>query len=141
MFTPRLAPRRQPSWEVVTSQAVLPHSSPFEEEFEVEVEIADPQVLTRSYIFELPKQHSMPSTEDARRAVRRARERFLQELAVRHEYCAPLAEGWKLTILRRLHHYRIEVDYVARLGQGTDGARLQREGLPPYLEVIDSRTW
>ncbi|KZV86051.1 hypothetical protein EXIGLDRAFT_725235 [Exidia glandulosa HHB12029] len=145
MFSPRLAPRRSPSWEVVTSQSVQPTESPFDEPEEDNFPFAAPPAkpeahkheLTRSYVFELPKQHSMPSTEEARRAVRRARERFLQELQSSGQ--ALRVEGWKMTILRKQDHYRIDVHYVARPGMASENAKDAAE--PPYLEVIDSRTW
>ncbi|KAH7098795.1 hypothetical protein BKA62DRAFT_674029 [Auriculariales sp. MPI-PUGE-AT-0066] len=172
MFTTRrLHPRRVPSWEVITSQSVEAAVSPLDFDdaphrkhslstmsaghtaSHLNEAVSDDE-HTRTYAFDLPAMHGMPTTDDARRAVRTARERMIAELSRRRstspgsrsssvESGAPLVqlshERWSFAIMRRESSYRIQVAYFAKIN-GLAHPEVDQVD-PPFLEVIDSRSW
>ncbi|KAI0803056.1 hypothetical protein BC629DRAFT_1438147 [Irpex lacteus] len=122
--------RREAPWEVVDSKDVSPVPM-WDEDDELEViRMHETNIL-------VSVQHELRSVAELRKAVLFARHQLLREASKLH-YNVLLMEGWRYTLLRKGHRYRLDVTYSGRPAYATGKvATSQPTSPPPFIGVLD----
>ncbi|KIY63677.1 hypothetical protein CYLTODRAFT_425895 [Cylindrobasidium torrendii FP15055 ss-10] len=123
--------KREIPWEVVETRSISPVSMHIDGEGADNLTIVDvgDKETRGTYVFDVKN----ISTSAMQNAVVFARKQLMEEVHKRNHNIL-IVESWNLTILRRGHHYRVEVQY-AGLGARAAG-KLPHLTSPPFMDTL-----
>jgi len=122
--------RKEVPWEVVDNSIVEPVSMVNESE-DLYISRIGENNTVGTYVFDIR------GTQDFRRALAFSRKLLLQEMAKRG-FNILLVESWRLTILRKGRHHRVEIRYGGRPARAF--GKVPYKTLPPFINILDRHT-
>ncbi|KAF9451777.1 hypothetical protein P691DRAFT_806874 [Macrolepiota fuliginosa MF-IS2] len=126
--------RKEQPWEVVDCKAVEPVSTYYDDD-ELDVLSVSEADTRGTYVFDV-RSHNGDHCHQLRRAVTFAQQQLLREVE-KKGFNILLIEGWRLTLLRRGKHMRLEVQYSGRAAK-TVGQSYKHCRPPPFMGVLHS---
>ncbi|KAF8807188.1 hypothetical protein BYT27DRAFT_7099497 [Phlegmacium glaucopus] len=123
--------RKEIPWEVVDSRSVDPVCMYYDDDSEdLEIVAIRDTSITRTYLLDV--KHD--AWKSAHQAVIFAREQLLQE-AKKNGYNILWLESWRVTLLRKVRSYRVEVQYRARPARALNKVPDRH---PPFMALLQT---
>ncbi|KAF8898352.1 hypothetical protein BD779DRAFT_1483476 [Infundibulicybe gibba] len=125
--------RTETPWEVVDSKAIEPVPMYYDDD-DLDI-VAIGETDTRgTYTFDV--KHRSSQRRECQEAVIFSRQQLMQEI-LKKGYNTLLVESWRITLFRRVKHYRVEVQYNGRPARVMGKLPTQR---PPFMAVLEFET-
>lgn len=125
--------RKEQPWEVVDCKSVEPVPTYHDDE-DLDVLFISEAETRGTYVFDI-RSHTGHHGHQLRRVVTFAQQQLLREVE-KKGYDILLIEGWRLTLLRRGKHNRVEVQYRARAAKARKPRKYHQP--PPFMGVLHS---
>ncbi|KAL0950892.1 hypothetical protein HGRIS_007651 [Hohenbuehelia grisea] len=121
--------RREIPWEVVDSKSVEPVPMYYEDE-DLDIVSVGQADTCGTYVFDVKH---LTRGNELSNSVLFARQQLLARIS-KHGFNLLLLESWRLTVLRRGKHYRVEVRYRGRPARAL--GKLPARRPPPFMAVL-----